>query len=66
MEDEKEVKAMPAGRGMKTITITIREDVVKAAREEAAKDNRRLSNFIEDTLIKRLDPYGSIFKPKDA
>lgn len=51
---------------MKTITITIREDVVKAAREEAAKDNRRLSNFIEDTLIKRLDPYGSIFKPKGA
>lgn len=57
---------MPAGKGMKTVTITIREDVVNAAREEAAKDNRRLSNYIEDTLIKRLDPYGSVFKPKNA
>lgn len=41
----------PKSNGVKVV-LTIDRDVVEQAREEAAKDNRPLSNFVETILMR--------------
>jgi len=38
----------------KKTSIYIREDLIEAAKNAAAKDNRSLNNYIEDLLAKNL------------